>query len=97
MIDLNKKQLIFSLILAISGCAQEQKNQITNSNGISDLTRWSEVWSDEFDSPELDLSSWNKLQWRPGWVNNEQQAYTDRDTNIFIENGHLILQALIEP
>ena len=33
----------------------------------------------------------------PGWVNNELQAYTDRDTNIYIENGHLILQALIEP
>ena len=97
MIDVNKKQLIFSLLIAIFGCSGEQKNQITNSNEISYLTRWSEVWSDEFDTPELDLSSWNKLEWRPGWVNNELQAYTDRDTNIFIENGHLILQALIEP
>ena len=60
MIDVNKKQLTLSLFIAIFGCSGVQKNQITNSNETSDLTRWSEVWFDEFDSPELDLSSWNK-------------------------------------
>ncbi|MAV89734.1 MAG: hypothetical protein CMG05_04025, partial [Candidatus Marinimicrobia bacterium] len=33
----------------------------------------------------------------PGWVNNELQAYTDRDTNIFLEDGYLVLQGNIEP
>ena len=36
-----------------------------------------------FEGDELDLSKWNILRWRPGWVNNEEQAYTNRDTNIF--------------
>ena len=31
-----------------------------------------------------DDQKWNKLLWRPGWVNNELQAYTDRDTNILL-------------
>ena len=96
MIPYNKKIGII-ISIALFGCTEEQNNQITNSNETSNSIRWEEVWSDEFDATELDLSSWNKLQWRPGWVNNELQAYTDRDTNIFIEDGHLILQALIEP
>ena len=50
---------------------------------------------DEFDSPESIYRA--GINWsEASWVNNELQAYTDRDTNIYIENGHLILQALIE-
>nr|MCS5653186.1 glucan endo-1,3-beta-D-glucosidase [Candidatus Neomarinimicrobiota bacterium] len=58
---------------------------------------WDLVWSDEFDGTSLDQSKWNILRWRPGWVNNELQAYTSRDTNIYLENGSLVLRALIEP
>ena len=60
-------------------------------------SNWEMLWSDEFDGEELDLSKWNKLRWKPGWVNNELQAYTDRDTNVFIEDGYLVLQGNIEP
>ena len=58
---------------------------------------WNLVWVDEFNESNLDNQKWNKLRWRPGWVNNEEQAYTDRDTNIFIRDGKLVIRALIEP
>ena len=75
-----------------------QGKSISNYGDISTLSEnWELLWSDEFNDEELDLTKWNKLNWKPGWVNNELQAYTDRDTNIFLENGHLVLQGNIEP
>jgi beta-glucanase (GH16 family) len=58
---------------------------------------WTLVWNDEFDRDAIDDQKWNKLLWRPGWVNNESQAYTDRDTNLFIGDGKLVIRGLIEP
>ena len=44
------------------------------------------VWEDNFDYPELDLSSWNVERWEPRRVNDEDQAYTDREENLRIED-----------
>ena len=63
---------------------------LTNEN-------WELVWSDDFDQDNIDDQKWTKLRWRPGWVNNEDQAYTNRDTNIFTRDGKLVIRALIEP
>ena len=60
------------------------------------LEGWELVWNDEFDGT-IDDQKWNKLLWRPDWVNNESQAYTDRDTNLFIRDGKLVIRGLIEP
>ena len=57
---------------------------------------WTLVWNDEFNSPEIDLSRWNFEIWGPGVVNNEEQAYTARNENAYIEDGKLIIQALKE-
>jgi len=57
---------------------------------------WQLVWSDEFDSSEIDLSCWTKETGGSGWGNNELEYYTNRDTNSFIENGHLVIRALKE-
>ena len=85
------------LILILFSCNEEQ-SKYTDQGDISTLSEnWELFWSDEFNDEELDLTKWNKLNWKPGWVNNELQAYTDRDTNIFLENGHLVLQGNIEP
>ena len=74
----------------------------TNTNNNEDSMKptpdeWQLVWSDEFDGDVVDDQKWNKLLWRPGWVNNELQAYTAETNNIFIENGNLVLQALYQP
>ena len=85
------------LLLILFSCNEEQ-SKYTDQGDISTISEnWELLWSDEFNDEELDLTKWNKLNWKPGWVNNELQAYTDRDTNIFLENGHLVLQGNIEP
>ena len=85
------------LLLILFSCNEEQ-SKYTDQSDISTISEnWELLWSDEFNDEELDLTKWNKLNWKPGWVNNELQAYTDRDTNIFLENGHLVLQGNIEP
>ena len=87
---------LFALILLIFGCEEniEAENKSIEQN-INE--NWNLIWSNEFEQDDIDNQKWNKLRWRPGWVNNEQQAYTDRDTNIFIRDGNLIVRALIEP
>ncbi len=65
---------------------------------ISKAQDYKLVWSDEFDSASLDMSKWNYNigTGTGGWGNNELQYYTDRDTNISIKNGNLIIRALKE-
>ena len=88
---------------------EERKNRVKNRTPFQEWLQsknesetlnsspWTLVWSDEFDSDVIDLQKWNKLLWRPGWVNNESQAYTARDTNLFVRNGKLVIRGLIEP
>ena len=57
---------------------------------------WQLVWSDEFDSTSINTLNWTKETGGNGWGNNELEYYTNRDTNAFIENGHLVIQVLKE-
>jgi beta-glucanase (GH16 family) len=54
---------------------------------------WNLVWSDEFDGAELDASKWSPNIWAPRKVNDEDQAYTDREKNLRIEDGMLVIEA----
>lgn len=85
-------------MIFLGGCLESDEKSNEIDDGPSNtLLEWEQVWSDEFEGDNLDLSKWNILRWRPGWVNNEQQAYTDRDTNVFLQDGNLVIQGLIEP
>ena len=90
--------LIFMILAITLGCTEdeEQNDGIIDQDEIG-FSQWKQVWADEFDGETIDESKWNKLRWRPGWVNNEQQAYTDRDTNLYLEDGYLVIQGLTEP
>ncbi len=88
--------LLLMIFLVTCQESNHSNNQIINDPPTTS-SEWEQVWADEFDGDELDLSKWNILQWSPGWVNNEQQAYTDRDTNVFLQDGNLVIQGLIEP
>ena len=94
------KSFYYFILLAWFFLISCEKNGDTtdsdNSEPVINLD-WNLIWSDEFGGTSLDQSKWNILRWRPGWVNNELQAYTERDTNIYLENGTLVLRALIEP
>lgn len=49
------------------------------------------VWSDEFQGEDLDPDTWKP--WIGPAYNYELQYYTDRDENIFLQDGKLHLQA----
>ncbi len=90
---------LFALLIGtfvVVGCSETSTNN--NHDPIdSTLSEWDLVWSDEFDGDFVDDLKWNILLWGPGRVNDELQAYTEETDNIFIENGHLVIQALYQP
>ncbi len=55
---------------------------------------WTLVWSDEFDGPEINPDYWTHETGGHGWGNAESQYYSDTADNSFIEDGHLVIQAL---
>lgn len=53
---------------------------------------WDLIWSDEFDGSVPDPAVWVPEQ---GYIrNNERQRYTNDPANMFIEDGHLVIQAI---
>ena len=52
------------------------------------------VWHDEFDGETLDRADWNREIRKAYWTNNELQAYTGGDANIFLRDGKLVLKAI---
>lgn len=57
---------------------------------------WQLVWSDEFEGSVINADKWSFEQNCAGGGNNEQQCYTNRENNAFIESGFLVIQALRE-
>ncbi len=64
---------------------------------------WQLVWADEFEGEQLDMEKWSyqtgagaNYGLPPGWGNNELQWYTDREENIFVQDGMLHIRALEE-
>lgn len=55
---------------------------------------WTLVWSDEFDGSAINPDYWTHEIGGHGWGNGESQYYTDSADNSFIEDGHLVIQAL---
>ena len=68
------------------------------SDNNENNAEWTLIWSDEFDSPNIDINKWSydigTGDW--GWGNNEEQYYTNNSNNSFIEDGKLIIQALLQ-
>lgn len=54
---------------------------------------WRLVWSDEFDGNSVDPAKWSFEQNCWGGGNNEQQCYTNRSENAFVDNGVLHIRA----
>jgi beta-glucanase (GH16 family) len=82
-------------LLALVACQDGGEANAAQKAEHSKLTdsNWALVWSDEFDGEELDRSKWAPEVSCWGGGNNERQCYTDRDENISIENGMLLLKA----
>jgi beta-glucanase (GH16 family) len=54
---------------------------------------WKLVWSDEFDGPAIDATTWTYDLGSGGWGNGEAEAYTARPENARIEDGCLVIEA----
>ena len=103
--ELNCNNLCVSIsyIDACNGCndinaLNYNENSTDDYNCIYDNApeNYTLVWNDEFNSPEIDLSRWNFETWGAGVFNNEDQAYSSRSDNSYIEDGKLIIKALKE-
>lgn len=51
------------------------------------------VWSDEFDGPAIDRSTWTFNTGGSGFGNGELQYYTARPENVYIDSGSLVIEA----
>jgi len=63
---------------------------------------WELVWEEQFESDSLDMDKWSfqigtgASEGLTSWGNNELQYYTDREENLFLEDGKLHIRALEE-
>lgn len=86
------KKLVITIVVIISIVAVSKISvQATEKSTLYKL-----VWSDEFTGTELNMDNWQYNIGAGGWGNNEHQYYTDREENIKIENGKLIITARAE-
>ena len=73
--------LLAALLLALCASALAETAEIPQYEGY-DL-----VWHDEFDGETLNRADWNREIRKAYWTNNELQAYTGGDANIFLREG----------
>lgn len=69
-------------------------NGVVIRERLADPRTWAPVWGDEFDyfgAP--DPQKWTIEEWDARRVNNEDQAYTARRSNVRVEDGRLVLEA----
>lgn len=73
-------------------------NYLTDTNGYRTpeyYEGFSLVWQDEFEGEILEEKDWNYEigNGASGWGNNELEYYTNSPKNVFLSNGHLIIEA----
>ncbi|WP_370748601.1 family 16 glycosylhydrolase [Eubacterium sp.] len=70
---------------------------VKNINAATKSTQYKMVWSDEFNGTKLNLKNWTYDIGNGGanfgWGNNELEYYTDREDNVKVENGSLVITA----
>ena len=85
--------LCAGMVLAAISAAAQANNQ------KPDLSKWTLVWSDEFNGPDgspADSSKWVLETGGDGWGNQELEYYTTRSKNSYQEGGNLVIKALAE-
>lgn len=85
--DASKEKAILSALIV--------RKKATYAN--TDKSKWTLVWSDEFDyQGKPDASKWSYDIWPVAKVNEEDQAYTDQLKNVEVKNGNLVITAVKE-
>jgi beta-glucanase (GH16 family) len=84
------------ILLATLSICQSTAGDASPQAGES---RWTLVWSDEFNGPDgsrPDAAKWNFETGGNGWGNHELEYYTNRQENSFVQSGNLVIQTLKE-
>ncbi|WP_428774820.1 family 16 glycosylhydrolase [Vibrio sp.] len=104
-----KKNSQYSLAVAISalamaGCSQTnsadtdviqtKKPLVLHNQPVEPNPAWTLVWQDDFDGTEINKRNWSLEQNCWGGGNNEQQCYTKRAKNAFVQDGLLHIVAI---
>ncbi len=79
---------ILSIVMFLS-CHRQNNNPIRNNS----QPLWQLVWQDEFNGVHLDGGRWNYEIGGGGWGNNELEYYTDREDNVYVQDGQLVIEA----
>lgn len=91
MTSIFKKTIITVLILLTASVVSTTYVKATEKSSQYKL-----VWSDEFTGTELNLNNWKYDIGGHGWGNNEAEYYTDREENVKVSGGKLIITARAE-
>ena len=85
---------------AIVGCNSQPLQPLTplatteqTGTKAADATGWQLAWQDEFNGEAIDSNKWSFEQNCWGGGNDEQQCYTNRPENAFVEKGMLHIVA----
>ncbi|EKO3922388.1 glycoside hydrolase family 16 protein [bacterium 19MO03SA05] len=72
---------------------QHQKPLILMNIPLEPSPKWQLVWADEFDGSEINKRNWSLEENCWGGGNNEQQCYTKRARNAYVQDGYLHIVA----
>ena len=83
--------LFITIISLFVNCSGSKKEKADDS--YRQKNNWKLVWSDEFESQNINPDNWNFVLWDAGRVNNEWQRYVEDTSNFKIEDGKLYITA----
>ena len=92
------KTVLYFLVVLLGIAALKLLSEINYQTKQLYGPEWKLEWSDEFDQGNtIDSLTWdfvlgNGCPGLCGWGNNELEYYTDKEENVRVENGHLIIQ-----
>lgn len=84
------------VVILLYSCNKRQNNKDvpeTKEQFKNEESQWKLVWSDEFDSKEINKDNWNLQEVKAGRFNDEWQRYTKSNENAYIANNCLIIKA----
>jgi len=94
---LRRITLLILTVISLA-CNSKKTKDITETKKatIEKEADWKLVWSDEFNNETLNKNNWNFQEVEAGRFNEEWQRYTKSDKNAYIENDHLVIEAIHE-
>ena len=97
-LELRRIWFILPIIAILGGAGFEETSRVLSNRNASQMVNpadsaWTLVWHDEFIGDALDTTKWVIQPGLHAGAKNERQYYTDREQNVRVEDGNLVLEA----